>query len=255
MRSTILSSYMSFLDRVGRSESAAVILDREWNQATPGGTYAQRMVGMLLDDRTTLSLIGRERLWAYLAARTPWSRQEELLLWRLVELSADQREQAWSRAGDLARDQHPSRARVLGWVMTRSNASAQAIPWLKIAWERLETEREREQAAFTLFEAYLDNRDWRGAEQMWPIARAQLTAAEIPDWLGRIAVAAARAGDRSHAMRLWKDRTNLDRASQVYLDDMLQAGLKSPLLEFYRTLAVQDADCASIAQVVQRIAR
>jgi hypothetical protein len=137
--------------------------------------------------------------------------------------------------------------------MTRSRAPARAVPWLQDAWKRLEAGDERQQAAFTLFGAYLDIRDWRSAEQIWPIAREQLTPTEIPDWLGRIAVAAARSGESAEAMRLWKDRTNLDRASKIQLDEMVAAGLRNALLEFYRQLAEHDADCESIAQVAQHI--
>ena len=76
-----------------------------------------------------------------------------------------------------------------------------ASPSTAIAWQRLEKPDEREQTAFTLFGAYLDTNDWRSAEEMWPIARRRLTPTEIPNWLGRIAVAAARAGEPMEALR------------------------------------------------------
>jgi tetratricopeptide (TPR) repeat protein len=254
LRSSVLSSYVFFLEHSDREKSAVLLLDRELRQAPLEKTYAQRIVDILLHARSsTLLAVDRERLWAYLAAQPKWARREERLLWALVEQPADQPQGKWQRAEQLAGDGDPSRAHVLGWVMTRSNASAQAIPWLKAAWQRLEKPDEREQAAFTLFGAYLDAGRWRAAEEMWPTARKRLTPNELPDWLGRIAVAAARAGEQQEGLRLWKQRTNLDRGSTKHLDAMLAAGVREPLLAFYRSLAEHDPDCQSIEPVVQHI--
>jgi tetratricopeptide (TPR) repeat protein len=176
-------------------------------------------------------------------------------LWRLVERPTDQAQKQWERAEGLARDADPSRSLVMGWVMTRSDATSRAIPWLKSALQRLEKPEERERAAFNLFDAYLDVGDWRSAEEMWPAARTSLTPKELPDWLGRIAVAAARAGEQAEALRLWKQRTNLDRVATIHLDEMLRAGLREPLLAFYRKLGEQDPDCQSIEPMLEQLRR
>jgi hypothetical protein len=75
--------------------------------------------------------------------------------------------------------------------MTRHNASARAVPLLKSAIQRLPDGEKKESATFTLFEAYLDTNDWKAAEDVWPAARRRLTPGELPEWLGRTAVAAA----------------------------------------------------------------
>jgi tetratricopeptide (TPR) repeat protein len=253
-RSSVLSNYVSFLEHSDREASAARLLERELRDAPPGGIYAQRIVSNVAGGgRSKPFRIDQERLWAYLAARPEWDHQEERLLWRLVEQPTDQPQKRWERAEGLARDAHPSRSQVLGWVMTRSDATDRAIAWLKSALQRLEKPEERQRAAFNLFDAYLDVGDWRSAEEIWPTARERLTPKELPDWLGRIAVAAARAGEQSEALRLWKQRTNLDRAATVHLDEMLGAGLREPLLAFYRSLAEQDPDCQSIEPVIKQI--
>ena len=249
LRSSVLSSYVSFLEVSNREASAARLLERELSEAPLEGAYAQRVVGILLQAQSALPAIDRGRLWAYLAARPQWSHQEERLLWRLTEQAAD----PWERAEALARDRDPSRALVLGWVMTRRDATSRAIPWLKSAWQRLERPEERERAGFSLFDAWLALGDWRSAEELWPTARKSLTPKEHSDWLGRVAVAAARAGAQADALRLWKQRTNLDRASTSHLDEMLQAGLGKPLAEFYRTLAAADPDCQSIEPLIQQL--
>jgi tetratricopeptide (TPR) repeat protein len=254
LRSSVLGSYVFFLEHAHQEKSAVPLLNQELANAPLEGTYAQRIVDILLKaPLSTLLAVDRERLWAYLAARPQWSYHEERLLWRLAEQPADRREKNWQRAEELARDRHPSRSLVLGWVMTRTAASARAIPWLKGAWQRLEKPEDRQRAAFDLFDAYLDTGDWRSAEELWPTARQRLTPNELPNWLGRIAVTAARAGDQTDALRLWRQRTNLDRARTDQLDEMLRAGLGQPLLAFYRSLAQQDPDCQSLDPAIQSI--
>jgi integrase len=54
-------------------------------------------------------------------------------------------------------------------------------------------------------------------------------------------------------MRLWKQRTNFDRANTSLLDEMVKAGLRQPLVDFYGSLVKQDPDCQSIEPVIQRI--
>jgi tetratricopeptide (TPR) repeat protein len=254
LRSSVLSSFVSFLENSHQTSAAVRLLEDELQAAAPEGLYAQRIIAVVLSGRDALlSKVDPERLWGYLAARPRWDHQEGRLLMRMMQLTGEQAPRSWQRAEGLARDGDPSRAAVLGWVMTRADASARAIAWLKSAWQRLEKPDERERVAFTLFEAYLDTNDWRSAEEMWPIARQRLTSNELPDWLGRIALSAAVAGDPADALRLWKQRTNLDRGSLKHLDEMLRAGQREPLLAFYHSLAEQDADCQSIEPVVARL--
>jgi tetratricopeptide (TPR) repeat protein len=256
LRSFVLSNYVALLLQADRKESAKSLLERELQNAPPDGIYVQRIMDILISSHNaSLLAFDRERLWGYLATRTQWTRTEERLLWQMVEQPADQSQQSWQRAEELARDRDPSRSLVLGWVMTRSRASSRGIPWLKSAWQRLEKGRtdERQKAAFNLFGAYLDVGDWRNAEEVWPVARQQLTATELPDWLGRIALAAARTGEPAEAMRIWKQRTNLDRGSAEHVDVMLQAGLREQLVAFYRSLKEADPDCQSIEPVLKRM--
>ncbi len=98
----------------------------------------------------------------------------------------------------------------------------------------------RQQAAFRRFEAHLARDEWKAAEALWPDARQRLNYKEAPEWLGRIAIAAARSGARGDALRLWRARTNLDLGSTLGLDAMLAAGMRDELIAFYAELAKSD---------------
>lgn len=86
----------------------------------------------------------------------------------------------------------------------------------------------------------METGDWKGAEEIWQLARQRLTPSETPQWLGDIAVCAARAGARKDAMRLWKTHANLDRGATGDLDDMIAAGMRDDLLAFYKQMKRDD---------------
>src|SRR6185503_14725960 len=65
---------------------------------------------------------------------------------------------------------------------------------------------DRDDADGTLFTAYIQSGQWRGAEKMWS---ENFRVSE--DHLGTIAVSASRAGDIKDAVRLWTIHANLDR--------------------------------------------
>jgi tetratricopeptide (TPR) repeat protein len=140
----------------------------------------------------------------------------------------------------LAGNNNPTRAKVLGWIMTRTGESERAVTWLKQAVENFPDGDEKQSAAFTLFEAYLNTDDWRGAEDMWPLVRQRLTPREIPDWLGRVAVVAAKDGDKDAALRLWQAKSNLDRTDFRHLDELARLGLSQNLRAFYQRMAEDD---------------
>jgi hypothetical protein len=153
---------------------------------------------------------------------------------------AEEQDALWSRAEELAHPADPSRAKTLGWIMTRMNASARAIPLLVRARETLPEGQEKESVTLTLLEAYLDIADWKGAEAVWPAARARLAAREIPEWQGRIALAAARAGAKEDALRLWRVKSNLDRSDLRSLPELAGFGLEEQLGNFYRRIGEDD---------------
>lgn len=230
--------YSGYLEKVKGRPVAMDLLWREYQAATDD-VYVDRLARMMGADFYRQH---EDAFWKYLAARESWQRMQRLI-WNLAQEQSKGGavDSFWTRAERLASDTDaPNRAKVLGWIMTRTDASARAIPLLRLAIQRLKDKDERRSAGFTLFEAYLETGDWKGAEATWQLARQQLTPNETPQWLGDIAVCAARAGARRDAMRLWKAHANLDRGATADLDDMIAAGMHDDLLAFYKQMKKTD---------------
>jgi tetratricopeptide (TPR) repeat protein len=199
-------------------------------------------------------------VWGWLEKRPKWSHTEERLLWRTLEAAAPangnqpgfsrpfapdrnpagnaatsaEMEQAIARAEQIANQGDASRPAVLGWVLNRLGQPARSIPLLETAVAKSDDKELKERASFTLFESYLDSGDWRKAEAIFPAATARLTTNEYPDWLGRIAVSAAKAGDRQDALRLWRRVAEIDMTETRNLQPLAIAGLRDELVALYR---------------------
>lgn len=107
------------------------------------------------------------------------------------------------------------------------------MPLLKHAVETAADDELKQRAAFTLFETHLDLKNWRAAESMFALAEKRLSPSEDPEWLGRIALIAAQAGDKQDAMRLFRRVANCNLRCRRLVDDMADLGLEAELREFY----------------------
>jgi tetratricopeptide (TPR) repeat protein len=225
-------------DRVGEANR---LVRREFEAADPASDYAKSLVESLLAwDSGSEDLLkpDDEFLWRFLAARPAWDLRVERVLAEMAPEPAS--DSFWDRAQALTRGADATRAVMLGWVMTRHGATRRAVPLLEDAIERLDDAEQRETAVFTLLEAHLELNEWKAAEAVWPKARGRLTWREEPEWLGRLAVAAARAGARGDAIRIWGLRANFDRGDVHNLDEMVRAGLRDDLVVFYERMAAAD---------------
>jgi len=237
-RSQVVSSYEGFLVRQGRRPEAIALLRREV-EASPDAASAQWAVHSLAYDFE--KEIGAEDplLWGWLEKRTKWDYTEERLVWRLLEnAGVEGRERCLVRAESLAAGADPSRAMMLGWVMTRLSwgCSPRAIPQLKYALERSADGDLIRSATLTLFEAYLESGKWREAEALYPQVAGHLGPGEKTEWYTRIALAAAKAKARTDAMRLWASAAAVDPSQLDYLEPLAQAGLRDDLVAFYKTM-------------------
>ncbi len=230
--------YSRHLEMVKGRRAAMDMLWREY-QAAKNDVYVGRLVRMMGADFYRQH---EDEFWKYLAARKSWEWPQRLI-WGMAEeeLKKGRVHAFWTRAEALAKaPDAPNRAKVLGWIMTRTKASARAIPLLRLAVDNLKDENHRRSAGFTLFEAHLWSGDWKGAEDAWHLARKQLTPNETPQWLGDIAKCAAKAGAKKDAMRLWKTHANLDRGATDDIDDMIEAEMRDELLAFYNQMKKDD---------------
>jgi len=234
-RAWLLSDYAAFLQREKREDEAVVLLRQEMASAPAESTSAQAAARGLAFDLERQVAPTDEVLWTWLGSRPHWEHIEERLLWRLLENSPrNDLDRHVARAEKLTGGGDPSRAAVLGWVLSRMDRAARAVPLLQRAVSETTDNELRERAEFTLLESYLAIADWQRAEAMFPQAAGRLTARETPEWLGRIAVCAAKAGARSEALRIWSRVTNLDLTATGRLDELAKAGLREDLVAYYR---------------------
>jgi hypothetical protein len=177
------------------------------------------------------------RLWAWLEAQPTWEGTPERLLWRMASAATEgaARDAVWARA-EAAAKRKPARAAVVGWVMNRTQAARRSLAVLEVACAEHSDEERRRSACFTLLESDLDTLRWKEAEALWPQASLRLTATERPDWLGKVAVCAARAGAPEEAVRLWAQKDALDFAALGHLEELGKTSARPALIRYYETL-------------------
>lgn len=237
-RRWLLSDYAFFLKRMDRIPDAVSLLHSELEQAPASSASAEGAANLLAFEFPTYLKTGDEVLWTWLARRPKWEHTEERLLWRMLENSPrDVLDGFFSRAEEIAREQDPSRSYTLGWIMNRMDFARRSVPLLEFAVEHAPEGELRGRAVFTLFESCLDTGDWKRGEEIFPEAAGRLTSTEVPAWYGRLAVAAATAGAKTDAMRLWRAAANIDLTQLEGLSGLVRAGLRAELVDFYTEMA------------------
>ncbi|UCD50653.1 MAG: hypothetical protein JSW27_24400 [Phycisphaerales bacterium] len=254
MRCWLLRDYAHFLKRMKRVPEAVALLRGELERAPADTMSAERAAYLLAFDFAQHVTADDGVLWTWLAQRPRWENTETRLLWRMLEKAPpDKLDAYFDHAAELARQADPTRARELGWIMNRMRHPGRSIPLLEYALEEFRDEKLREQAAFTLFESYLDTANWQQAERIFPEAGKRLTPTERPKWYARIAFVAARVGAKTDAMRLWKVAANVNLSDLTSLERMAEAGLREELIAFYRQLAVTLPSSVTPARALRRL--
>jgi len=255
LRAQALMQYAGLLDRDKRKSQAIDLLRNELAEApadTASSLQAARMLGHEFPDEVDTS---DDVLWRWLGNRPTWGATEERLLWRMLKRSPrNTRDRFVTRAETLCDGKDASRSFTLGWILNRMNDPARSIALLKSAAESAKDEELRRQANFTLFESWLDLGNWQEAEALYPTAALRLGTNEQPDWLARIATAAARAEARDDAMRIWRRAQTINPAGMYQLDQMARAGLHEPMAEYYRDMAAALPESRVPARALSRLA-
>ena len=236
-RSQLLSRYAKFLARENRASEAVELLRGEIEQAQPD-TVSSRTAARLLAYEFEKQVRSDDQvLWNWLANQPKWEYPAERLLWRMLE-NAERKDldRLFTRAEGLAAGNDPTRARTLGWIMNRMRFAKRSIPLLKQALENADDDQLKENAAFTLFESYLDTGDWKRAEQIYPLAARH---SADPHWRIRTAVMAAKSEAKSDALRIWQSVANVYPAELDRLRVLAQLGLKDELTQHYRDMRKQ----------------
>ena len=121
--------------------------------------------------------------------------------------------------------------------MNRMHFPKRSISLLKYALGNGLDKELKKRAVFKLFESYLDTGDWKHAKKVFPDAAKRLTTLkELSKWYSRVAVAAAKAGAKTDAMRIWSRVANLNPFQIDGMEYLIEAGLRKELKKFYRKM-------------------
>ena len=252
LRSSLLNDYARFLKRQNRSQDAVDLLLKEITEVPTNSESAIQAARLLAYEFEKLISIDDEVLWTWLENRTKWEYPEERLLHRMLENTVPAQrtfelrvpendiseilDKNFSRGEKLAFDNDPSRACTLGWIENRMGFPKRSIILLRYAYENTNDKDLKEESAFNLFESYLETDNWKNAEKIFSEAAKRLSYKETSEWYSRIAIAAAKLGDKEDAMRIWNRAANLYPASFGLLGKISKYGLKEELKDFYNQM-------------------
>lgn len=237
LRSNLLTGYAYFLMNAKREEEAVALLRNEIEKSPANSMSVIMAVRILESYLEGYIRVDDELLWNWISSRKKWDYEEERLLKRMLEkTNQDNIDKYLTRAEELTKENHPSRAYVLGWIIYTMKFPARSIPLLEYASGITNDTELKERSTFTLFQSYLDIGDWKIAENIFMNATKRLTSSEVPYWHSRMAVVAAKSGAKEDAIRLWKDTMNFSPYYTNGLDDLVNMGLKDQLVELYQNM-------------------
>ena len=212
IRARILHNLTHLLIRDKRPEVAVGLLLAELNEAPVDAASSESAARLLGFDLPKYINVNEPILWNWLARRNKWEHTEERLLMRMLEAAPpDARRGHFIRAENLAMadDADPTRAATLGWIFNRMGAAESSIPLLEHAVKTAADDDLKQRAALTLFESYLDLKNWRAAESIVRLGRKAARPAR------RSGVARARRPDRCGEGRVQGCHAHLSEGGEL----------------------------------------
>lgn len=232
-RSNLLSYYVHFLTREKRDIEAVALLRKEIAESPADSESSARAAYLLASDFSKQLSADDAVLWNWLEKRTTWKFAEERLLREMLKnAKQDELDGYLIRAEKLASGNDPTRAYMLGWIENSLGFSQRSIPLIEYAAEHTQDKNLKEQAAASLFRSYMGMKDWRSADRVFTNSTGRLT----PDEYSKVAVLAAKAGNKADAMRIWSRVADMDPSEMRELEQLLKAGLRDELFAFYQNM-------------------
>ncbi len=242
-----VNDYAHFLQRSSKnSEEAVKFLYSEYDKAE-SAVLRQRIINSIWSINSNAFKYDEAHVWAFLKECKLWEYlAEKVLMSMTYNLPQSQEEKVWKNLSAIAgapldTQEKAIRLSTLGWVMSRRNQAAKAVPLLKESILLLKDQKKKQNTCFTLFEAELYLNNWKEAEAVFPEAKKQLQSSEMPEWLSKLSLAAARSGAFDDALRIWVKKDNLDRS---YLGPLKELSgypkLKSNLIQYYQRVSKQE---------------
>lgn len=250
-RVSVISAYRKYLKRSRSEQAALAFLWREFDDSD-NIRYRGRLLDMVFAESGYVDPAYRpssdQRLFEYLDKTSVWKKTEKILIEKILKdasSSESSMKSAISRLNELARGSgsaskvDSTRAIVLSEVLIKLDQGKEAISLLQAsevgagASGDVEHKQQSKEINRLLFEAYLSVDDWRRAKQLWKVAAAGMAPLSLSDWAGRIALGAARTGDKEEALKLWRLKDEIDRTDLSNLKALADYGLKAALENYY----------------------
>lgn len=252
-RVAVVSAYRKYLKRSHSEQAALAFLWREFDDSD-NIRYRGRLLDMVFSDSDSVDSAYRpssdHRLFEYLDKTSAWRKTEKVLIERILKdasPSESSMRSAVSRLYELARSSgsdscfkvDSTRAIVLSEALIKFDRGKEAVSLLQAsevgagASGDVEHKHQSKEINRLLFEAYLSVDDWRRAKQLWKLAAAGMAPLSLSNWAGRIALGAARTGDKEEALILWRLKDEIDRTDLSNLKALADYGLKAALEQYY----------------------
>lgn len=166
------------------------------------------------------------------------------------KISRARKQSLWQQLETAASDGDLNRTYRVSENMFKIGETARAIRLLQICLQEMLPENdddEFDRYEFTrgglmsrLFDAYLQQGDWKIGEQILFADLKDAHLQTLQNSIGRIALAAAQKGAVDDAVRLWKLSANIDRREFKLLPEMAKTNAKTALQQFYTEMKRRD---------------
>jgi tetratricopeptide (TPR) repeat protein len=243
-RVQVVQKYVEFLKSQNRLDEAFQLLRKEMTLApsSPSSANAERM---LMAGFRKYIRADDEVFWSWLehsGQKWGFGVEHELLLVLWEKSEQNDPLEFVRKAEALANGKDPTRALVIGTILRDAGFAERSIPLLSSAAAKFAIQYKANPYAShyyigrslrSLFHSYLKTGDWKTAEQKFAQMAQYQQPADIPYDYSAIAVCAAQKGAKQDAIRIWEKATNISPIEIRMLHDLVNAGLKNELIEYY----------------------
>jgi hypothetical protein len=254
-RLRLVKEFAFFLgDAESQHEELTTLLRREFTGASPDTDYAFRIADLItqreldLDDLVVSLLARQPAIFGRLFdAHKEWGNDEELLavaVTKVDEITAEQKRKLLSELERRATHPGSLRAYTLAQIMIANKQWPAAITLLEGYIKNAlpsDSEDYKSEATRQLLDVYSHAGDWGAAEQL-VFAEKDLFMQSFAVSLGTIAMAAARRGATSDAVRLWRLAANIDRRQISALNELAQTSARPQLRDLYLQMKKDDPE-------------
>ncbi len=233
-RGRFFVDYIDLLKREKRLDEANEFIIKEIREAPVNSWSSNKAVCLFIGN------FGREikhddsLLWNWLKRQTECGTGTERLLKLLMKKARPLYfEEYLTRIEKMELGKQLCTKKTMSSILHSSGYHERAIKLLRNLCDNYQDDETRSYVQLKLFEIYLYTGDWKKAEDLFPEVSKSLFFREIHEWHTNVAIAAAKSGAKTDAMRIWCQVANMSPSYIDGLEELVNAGLKNELKEFY----------------------